>query len=55
LEKQPSTGFVEPGAVLGSKSEVEAVRGLIGKPSLGFLGEACGMIVEDHLIAVWAR
>jgi hypothetical protein len=40
---------VEPGAVLGSKSEFEAMRGLIGKPSLGFLGDVRGMIVEDQL------
>jgi hypothetical protein len=37
---------VEPGAVLGSKSEFEAMRGL---PSLGFLGDVRGMIVEDQL------
>ena len=39
---------VEPRAVLGSKSEFEAMRGLIGKPSLGFLGDVRGMIVEDQ-------
>ena len=40
---------VEPGAVLGSKGEFEAVRWLIGEPGFGFLGDVRGMIVEDHL------
>ena len=40
---------VEPGAVLGSESEFEAVRGLIAKPGFGLFGDVSRMIVEDQL------
>jgi hypothetical protein len=40
---------VEPGAVIGSEGEFEAVRGLIGEPRSGLLGDVRGMIVEDQL------
>jgi hypothetical protein len=40
---------VELGAVGRSEGEFEAVRGLIGKPGLRFLGDVRGMIVEDQL------
>ena len=40
---------VEPGAVLGSEGEFEAVRGLIGEPGFRLLGDVRGMIVEDQL------
>ena len=40
---------VEPGAVLRSEGEFEAVRGLIGEPGFGLLGDGRGMIVEDQL------
>jgi hypothetical protein len=34
---------------LGREGEFEAPDGLIGEPSLGLLGDVCGMIVEDQL------
>src|SRR6266446_2653382 len=40
---------IEPGAVLGSEGEFETVRGLLGDPRPGLLGDVCGMIVEDQL------
>jgi hypothetical protein len=40
---------IEPGAVLGSEGEFETVRGLLGEPRPGLLGDVCGMIVEDQL------
>jgi hypothetical protein len=40
---------VEPGAVFGREGELEAVRGLIGKPGFGLLGDVRRMIVEDQL------
>ena len=40
---------IEPGAVRGREGEFEAADRLIGEPSLGLLGDMCGMIVEDQL------
>ena len=40
---------VEPGAVLRREGELEAAGRLFGEPSLGFLGDVGGMIVEDQL------
>jgi hypothetical protein len=40
---------VEPGAVLGRECEVEAAGRSSSKPSSGFSGDVCGMIVEDQL------
>ena len=40
---------IEPGAVFGREGEFEAAGGLFGQPSLGLLGDVCGMIVEDQL------
>ena len=40
---------IEPGAVLGREGEFEAAGGLLGEPSLGFLGDVRRMIVEDQL------
>ena len=40
---------IEPGAVGGREGEFEAVRRLACKPGSGFLGNVCGMIVEDQL------
>ena len=40
---------IEPGAVLGGEGELEATLELLGEPSLGLLGDVCGMIVEDQL------
>ena len=40
---------VEPGAVLGREGEFEAADRLLGQPSLGLLGDVCGMIVENQL------
>jgi hypothetical protein len=40
---------IEPGAVLGSESEFEAVRGLAGEPGCRLFGDLGGMIVEDQL------
>jgi hypothetical protein len=42
-------GEIEPGAVLGSESKFETVRGLTGEPGSGLFGDMCGMIVEDQL------
>ena len=39
---------IEPGAVLGREGEFEAADRLIGEPSLGLLGDVCGMIVKDQ-------
>jgi hypothetical protein len=39
----------EPRAVRGRECELEAVRGLIGVPSFGLLGDVRRMIVEDQL------
>ena len=35
--------------LLGRESEFEAAGGLLDEPSFGFLGNVCGMIVEDQL------
>jgi hypothetical protein len=35
--------------VLGSEDEFEAVRGLIGKPGFGLLGDVRGIIVGGQL------
>ena len=35
--------------MLRSEGEFEAMRGLIGEPGPGFLGDVRGMIVEDQL------
>ena len=40
---------IEPGAVFGREGEFEAADGLLGQPSLGLLGDVCGMIVENQL------
>ena len=40
---------IKPGAVLGREDEFEAAGGLLGEPSLGFLGDVRRMIVEDQL------
>src|SRR5215207_11241943 len=40
---------VEPGAVLGCERELETAGRSSGKPSSGFPGDVCGMIVEDQL------
>jgi hypothetical protein len=40
---------IEPGAVLGSESEFEAMRRLTGEPGSGLFGDMRGMIVEDPL------
>src|SRR5450755_1308839 len=48
LRKEP-LDEVEPGAVFGREHEGEAALGLLGEPSLGFLGYVGGMIVEDDL------
>src|SRR3984893_5884166 len=40
---------VEPGAVFEREGELEAVRRLSGKPSLGFSGDVRRMVVEDQL------
>ena len=40
---------IGPGAVLGGEGELEATLELLGEPSLGLLGDVCGMIVEDQL------
>ena len=40
---------IEPGAVGGREGEFEAAGRLMGEPSLGFLGNMRGMIVEDQL------
>jgi hypothetical protein len=40
---------IEPGAMLGREGEFEAVRGLLGDPGPGLLGDVGGMIVEDDL------
>src|SRR5579863_6551359 len=40
---------VEPGAVRGRESKLEAVRGLLRNPGSGLLGDMRGMIVEDQL------
>ena len=39
---------IEPRTVGGRESEFEAADRLIGEPSLGLLGDVCGMIVEDQ-------
>ena len=40
---------VEPRSMLGREGELEAAGRLFGEPSLGFLGDVSGMIVEDQL------
>ena len=40
---------IKPGAVLGREDEFEAAGGLLGEPSLGFLGDVRRMIVENQL------
>ena len=40
---------VEPGAMLGCGGELEAARGLLGKPGFGLPGDMRGMIVEDEV------
>src|SRR5271156_1242173 len=40
---------VEPGPVLGSEGEFEAVLWLVGEPGSRFFGDVRGMIVEDQL------
>ena len=39
---------VEPRAMQGREGELETARRLLSDPSLGFLGDVRGMIVEDQ-------
>jgi hypothetical protein len=48
LEKKPSTRLSQE-PCLGVKVNSKAARGLLGEPSFGFLGDVCGVIVEDQL------
>ena len=40
---------VEPRAMLGCEGELEAPRGLLGKPGFGLPGDMRGMIIEDEV------
>ena len=40
---------IEPGAVRGREGEVKTTKPLGCEPRLGFLGDMCGMIVENQL------
>src|SRR3984957_5235897 len=40
---------IEPGTMFRSKHKVEATLWLGGNPSLGFLGDMGGVVVEDQL------
>ena len=48
LEKK-ALDEVEPRAMRGREDEFETASRLIGEPGPGFLGDVCGMIVEDQL------